>query len=175
MGFKVPIDDVWVASLSTRWLATPRRRSTCDVITTSHMLTRRAQTAEIAVAFDAPCYFQGVAAPDPPPLHHTFREARGGAPSSRSRSRRRGAGVFAAARRRQVLTRRRPQGVRGLQAQQRPKPDEDGRERRHGAQDPGFDHHGGRAHSPGERVCVIPNASLRNDTLSHYHDRLRAM
>jgi hypothetical protein len=150
---------------SSRWARSRRRDGgTC---TTASWRRARSPSRMQSLLYPVRARASLASLTDPQPQR--FREASGGAPSSRSHLRGRGAGGSKTARRCQVPSRR------GLQAQQRPKPDEDGRERRHGAQDPGLDPHGGRAHSPGERVCVIPNASLRNDTLSHYHERLRAM
>jgi len=101
-------------------------------------------------------------------LRRTFRKARKGAPSPRSRRRRRGAGRCTAARR------HREWSLRRLRAERRPERRGGGRERASGAQDPGQGHRGGHDRIPRPRVHVIFSGVLRNDTLAHYHRRLRA-
>ena len=101
-------------------------------------------------------------------LRRTFRKARKGAPSPRSRRRRRGAGRCTAARR------HREWSLRRLRAERRPERRGGGRERASGAQDPGQGHRGGHDRIPRPRVHVIFSGVLINDTLAHYHRRLRA-
>ena len=94
-------------------------------------------------------------------LRRTFRKARKGAPSPRSRRRRRGAGRCTAARR------RREWSLRRLRAERRPERRGGGRERASGAQDPGQGHRGGHDRIPRPRVHVIFSGVLINDTLRH--------